>query len=29
MERNRKWIVLIILVGAIRKEDVTDEKMVD
>ena len=29
MERNRKRVALIILVGATRKEDVTDEKMVD
>jgi hypothetical protein len=29
MERNQKWISLIVLVGATRKEDVTDEKMVD
>ena len=29
MERNRKWVALIILVGATRKEDITDEKMVD
>jgi len=29
MERNRKWGALIILIRATRKEDVTDEKMVD